>query len=134
MKLLIDGIQVTAAPGQSLLNIVTEMGLMTGTLSGDPLAAKIAGRVFTLNYIPVRHKDVAERDVIRKAMAASEGSVRLLRYSDPIGRDTYRRTAQFILFLALRRRWPNARAKMNCTVNAGVYIKVSGAENFSADE
>ena len=133
MKLLIDGIETAVKPGQSLLDIVTEMGLMTGTLSGDPLAAKIAGRVFTLNYIPVRHKDVAEREVIRKAMAASEGSVRLLRYSDPIGRDTYRRTAQFILFLALRRRWPNARAKMNCTVNAGVYIKVSGAEDFSAE-
>lgn len=134
MKLLIDGIQTTARPGQSLLDIVTELGLITGTLSGDPLAAKIAGRVFTLNYIPVRHKDAVEREVIRKAMAASEGVVRLLRYSDPIGRDTYRRTAQFILFLALRRRWPSASAKMNCTVGSGVYIKVSGAEDFSAAE
>lgn len=134
MKLLIDGIQTTAKPGQSLLDIVTELGLLTGTLSGDPLVAKIAGRVFTLNYIPVRHKDVIERDVIRKAMAASEGIVRLLRYSDPIGRDTYRRTAHFILFLALRRRWPNARAKMNCTVGSGAYVKVTGAEDFSAAE
>ena len=133
MKLLIDGIETTVRPGQSLLDIVTEMGLMKGTLSGDPLAAKIAGRVFTLNYVPLRHKDVAERETIRKAVVASEGVVRLLRYGDPLGRDTYRRTAQFILFLALRRRWPNAHAKMNCTVNAGVYIKVCGAEDFSAD-
>ena len=133
MKLWIDGIETTAAPGQSLLDIVTEMGLMTGTLSGDPLVAKIAGRVFTLNYIPVRHKDIVERESMRKAMAASEGVVRLLRYSDPIGRDAYKRTAQFILFLALRRRWPLARAKMNCTVGAGTYIKVSGAEDFSAE-
>ena len=58
MKLLIDGIETTAAPGQSLLDIVQNMGLIKGTLSEDPLAAKIAGRVFTLNYIPVRHKDV----------------------------------------------------------------------------
>ena len=133
MKLWIDGIETTAAPGQSLLDIVTEMGLMTDTLSGDPLVAKIAGRVFTLNYIPVRHKDIVERESMRKAMAASEGVVRLLRYSDPIGRDAYKRTAQFILFLALRRRWPLARAKMNCTVGAGTYIKVSGAEDFSAE-
>ena len=133
MKLLIDGIETTVRPGQSLLDIVTEMGLMKGTLSGDPLAAKIAGRVFTLNYVPLRHKDVAERETIRKAVVASEGVVRLLRYGDPLGRDTYRRTAQFILFLALRRRWPNAHAKMNCTVSAGVYIKVCGAEDFSAD-
>ena len=103
MKLLIDGIETTVRPGQSLLDIVTEMGLMKGTLSGDPLAAKIAGRVFTLNYVPLRHKDVAERETIRKAVVASEGVVRLLRYGDPLGRDTYRRTAQFILFLALRR-------------------------------
>ena len=134
MKLLIDGIETTAAPGQSLLDIVQNMGLIKGTLSEDPLVAKIAGRVFTLNYIPVRHKDVIERESMRKAMAASGGVVRLLRYSDPIGRDAYRRTAQFILFLALRRRWPSARTKMNCTVGAGAYFKVSGAENFSADE
>ena len=134
MKLLIDGIETTAAPGQSLLDIVQNMGLIKGTLSEDPLAAKIAGRVFTLNYIPVRHKDVIERESMRKAMAASGGVVRLLRYSDPIGRDAYRRTAQFILFLALRRRWPSARTKMNCTVGAGAYFKVSGAEKFSADE
>ena len=134
MKLLIDGRETVAAPEQSLLEIVTEMGLMTGTLSGDPLAAKIAGRVFTLNYIPVREKDIKERESMRKAMAASGGVIRLLRYSDPIGRDTYRRTAQFILFLALYRRWPDARAKMNCTVGAGAYIKVSGAEDFSAAE
>ena len=134
MKLLIDGRETVAAPEQSLLEIVTEMGLMTGTLSGDPLAAKIAGRVFTLNYIPVREKDIKERESMRKAMAASGGVIRLLRYSDPLGRDTYRRTAQFILFLALYRRWPNARAKMNCTVGAGAYIKVSGAEDFSAAE
>ena len=134
MKLLIDGRETVAAPEQSLLEIVTEMGLMTGTLSGDPLAAKIAGRLFTLNYIPVREKDIKERESMRKAMAASGGVIRLLRYSDPIGRDTYRRTAQFILFLALYRRWPDARAKMNCTVGAGAYIKVSGAEDFSAAE
>ena len=134
MKLWIDGMETVAMPEQSLLDIVTDMGLINGTLSNDPLAAKIAGRVFTLNYIPQREKDVKERESMRKAMAASGGVVRLLRYRDPIGRDTYKRTAQFILFLALRRRWPNAHAKMNCTVGAGVYIKVNGADDFSAAE
>ena len=132
MKLLIDGIEVTAAPEQSLLQIITEMGLMEGKLSTDPLAAKIAGRVFTLNYIPVREKDIKIRESMRRAMAASGGVIRLLRYSDPVGRDAYKRTAQFVLFLALRRLWPEARAKMSCTVGSGVYFKVE-AENFSAD-
>ena len=102
----------------------------------DPLAAKIAGRVFTLNYIPVRQKDIdtPERSSVRKAMAASDGKVTLLRYSDPTGRDAYRRTAQFVLFLAIRRLWPEARAKMNCTVGSGLYVKVIGATDFSSDK
>ena len=133
MKLLIDGIETTAKPGQSLLDIVTELGLLTGTLSGDPLAAKIAGRVFTLNYIPVREKDIKVRESMRRAMAASGGVIRLLRYTDPVGRDAYRRTAQFILFLAISRLWPKAQAKMGCTVGAGAYFKVEGATDFSAD-
>ena len=133
MKLLIDGIEITPTPGQSLLDIVKEMGLMEGKLSTDPLAAKISGRVFTLNYIPVREKDVKERESMRRAVAASGGVIRLLRYSDPIGRDAYRRTAQFILFLALSRLWPKAQAKMGCTVGAGAFFKVEGAEDFSAD-
>ncbi len=132
MQLLIDHIQVTPTPGQSLLEIVTEMGLMKGTLACDPLAAKFSGRVFSLNYIPLREKDVKERESMRRAMAASGGVVRLLRYSDPIGRDVYKRTAQFILFLALYRLWPNARAKMSCVVGSGTYFKVETAD-FSAD-
>ncbi|MBE6548338.1 MAG: nucleoside kinase, partial [Ruminococcaceae bacterium] len=57
----------------------------------------------------------------------------VLRYSDPLGRDAYRRTAQFVLFLALRRLWPDAHAKMNCTVGSGLYVKVINAPDFSAD-
>lgn len=133
MKLIIDGIEVTARTGESLLDIVKRIGLVRGRLSSDPLAAKLAGEVFTLNYIPIRQKDVLpERESVRKAVAASEGRVRLLRYSDPTGRDAYRRTAQFVLFLAIEQLWPNARAKMNCTVGSGLYVKVSGAEDFSA--
>lgn len=132
MKLIIDGIEIQAVPGQSLLDIIKDMGLIEGKLSTDPIVAKIAGRVFTLNYVPVRLKDVVERESARKAMAASGGVIRLLRYSDPTGRDAYVRTAQFILFLAMRRLWRNARAKMNCTVSSGIYVKVRGAEDFCA--
>ena len=132
MKLWIDERAVEAAPGQSLLDITQQMGLFEGKLSTDPLAAKIAGRVFNLNYIPVREKDIKERESMRKAMAASGGIVRLLRYSDPIGRDVYKRTAQFVLFLALRRLWSDARAKMSCAVGSGTYFKVEAAD-FSVE-
>ena len=134
MKLIIDGYVYWVRTGQSLLDIVRELGLIAGKLSTDPIAAKIAGEVFTLNYIPMREKDAAhERESIRKAMASADGVVRLLRYSDPSGKDAYRRTAQFVLFLAIRKLWPKARAKMNCTVGSGMYIKISGAEDFSAE-
>lgn len=135
MKLYIDGIEVTALPGQSLYDIASELGLFTGKLSTDPLVAKITGRVFTLNYIPLREKDVLpDRESVRKAMAASGGVIRLLRYGDASARDAYRRTAQFVLFLAIGRLWTDAQAKMSCTLGQGMYIKVTGAEDFSADK
>ena len=133
MQLIINNQNITPKPGQSLLEMVKEMGLITGKLSTDPIAAKIAGETFTLNYVPLRQKDVQEeRESIRKAMAASDGNVQLLYYQDPLGKDAYTRTAQFILFLAIRQLWPNARATMNCTVGAGLYIRVTGANWFSA--
>ena len=132
MKLIIDGHQTQAQPEQSLLDIIRELGLVTGKLSTDPLAAKIAGEVFTLNYIPVRTREAdPERPSIRRAMAASNGQVHLLRYSDAIGREVYARTAQYVLFLAIHRLWPNAKAKMNCTVGSGLFIAVYGAPDFS---
>ena len=53
MKLFIDGREVTAAPGQSLWDLIKLLGLHSDSLSEVPLAAKIAGEVFTLNYVPV---------------------------------------------------------------------------------
>ena len=133
MKLTIDGIVTEARPQESLYQIASRLGLITGKLSRDPLAAKIAGEVFTLNYIPVRQKDVGpERSSMRRAMAASNGAVQLLRYTDAAGREVYTRTAQFVIFLALRQLWPGALAKMNCTVGSGLYIEVSGAPDFDA--
>ena len=134
MKLIIDGREVIARADQSLLDIIREMGLVTGKLSTDPIAAKIAGDVFTLNYIPLREKDVrptSER--VRQAVSASGGEIKLLKYSDAAGQEVYTRTAQFVLFLALRQLWPKAEAKMSFTVGCGLYVKVSGAEDFSAE-
>ena len=134
MKLIIDGREVVAQPGQSLLNIISQLGLISGKLSEDPLAARIAGEVFTLNYIPVREKDAAgDSPNTRRAMAASGGEIKLLRYSDPAGKDAYVRTAQFVIFLALNRLWPEARAKMTCTLGPGLYIDVKNAPGFTAE-
>jgi len=133
MDLLIDGKKIDVSTGETLLNAVKKHGLVSGRLSKDPLAAKIAGEVFTLNYVPQRQQDAdPERPAVRRAMAASGGVVKLLRYSDPTGKDVYVKTAQFVLFLALEQLWPQARAKMDCTLGSGLYIRVEGVENFCA--
>lgn len=135
MELCIDGRKVTAEAGQSLLELIRRLGLDSQCLSTRPLAAKIAGEVFTLNYIPVRVQDVCQdRISMRRAMEASGGQIHLLRYQDPTGREAYTRTAQFVLFLALRQLWPQAVGKMNCTVGTGLYISVTGAPDFSAQK
>ena len=72
MELWIDGIRCVPFCDESLLQIIKRVGLDKGALSVRPLAAKIAGEVFNLNYVPVRTMDnSADRPSIRTAMAAS---------------------------------------------------------------
>ena len=133
MNLHIDGNTIAAKPGQSLLDQIRILGLEGESLKDRPLAAKIAGEVFTLNYIPLRETDSdTDRLSMRRAMAASNGEIRLLYYRDEAGKECYLRTAWFVIFLALRQLWPEAVCKMNCTLGSSVYIEVSGTENFSA--
>ena len=135
MKLYIDNHTVEPKPDQSLFDMIKELGLISGKLSSDPIVAKIAGRVFTLNYVPLRSKDVTpDRETIRTAMEASGGRIRLFRYAEPIGREAYERTAQFILFLAIKRLYPNATAKMSCTLGNSMYISITGTDDFSVNK
>lgn len=132
MELRIDGIKTFAKPNQTLLELVKELNMDSQSLAQRPLAAKIAGEVFSLNYIPVRQTDISqERPSIRRAMAASEGVITLLRYTDPSGKDVYERTVQFLLFLAIRLLWPEARARMNCTVGPALFVRIQGTVDFS---
>ncbi len=132
MKLTFDGHSIETTPGTSLLQLVQQLGLNGTCMADRPLAAKIAGEVFNLNYIPVREKDTdPDRPSIRRAMAASNGEVHLLHYGDAIGQEVYARTAQYVLFLAIHRLWPKARAKMNCTVGSGLFIAVYSCPDFS---
>jgi len=135
MYLIIDGNRMEAQPDKSLRELIVEAGMDSASLAERPLAAKIAGEVFTLNYVPVRSKDSQhERVSIRRAMEASKGEIRLLRYGDAMGKEAYIRTAQFVIFLAIRQLWPEARAKMTCTLGDSVFITISGAEGYSAHQ
>lgn len=135
MKLTIDGKSVVAERGQSLLDILNGLGIAGDKLSNMPIAAKIAGEVFNLNYIPVRvYEGYQDRPSIRRAMAASNGLIQLLKITDPAGRDVYDRTAQFVLFLAIHQLWPNARPKMGCTVGPALFVEVPDSADFSAEK
>ena len=135
MLLNIDGHEIKARAGESLQDLVCRLGLEGTGLSDRPLAAKLAGEVFTLNYVPLRSKDVqTDRPSVRRAMAASKGEVRLLYYRDSAGKECYIRTAQFVIFLALRQLWPGVRAKVNCTLGSSVYVQVMDCPDFSVSK
>lgn len=135
MTLTIDGRSVIAQPGQSLLDIIKELHLEGTSISQRPIAAKIAGEVFNLNYIPVRdNAGSTDRASMRRAMAASGGMIQLLRLTDPAGRDVYDRTAQFVIFLALHQLYPAATAKMGCTVGPALFVEITNEDSFSAEK
>lgn len=134
MQLWIDDKPVVAHPGENLLSLIKMLDLDADSLSKRPLAAKIAGEVFNLNYVPMREgTDNSERSSIRRAMLASQGKIHLLRYTDPVGRDVYERTAQYLVFLALYQLWPDMQATMNCTVGQGVFIEIHNYPSFCVE-
>lgn len=122
MILTLDGLQIDAHPGQSLLELIHANALDASSLKTRPLAAKIAGEVFTLNYIPVREN---QEDIPRRAIKASGGKIHLLRYTDTAGKEVYTRTACFLVFLSLQKLWPDCAAKISCTLGDSVYISVN---------
>lgn len=134
MELTIEGRAVVPGLDQSLKRLIDENNLDSMSLRTRPLAAKISGEVFTLNYVPFRSKDaMQENPALRRAMIASNGRIRLLRYSDQAGKEAYLRTMLFVLFLAVREEWPGASAKISCTLGNSVYISVSD-KSFSVEK
>lgn len=135
MQLTINGYAVQAGPGQSLRELIQVLNMDSPSLKERPLAAKIAGEVFTLNYIPVRtSSEEQDSTTMRRAMAASNGEIHLLRYSDGPGKKVYTRTACFLLFLAIRALWPDAVSKISCTLGNSVFLSVEneGGINVTA--
>ncbi len=131
MKLRINGYEIDAKPGQTLLELIEILGLSGAQLSQRPLAAKIAGEVFNLNYVPVRVTELcSDRPSIRRAMEVSGGEVQLLYYDDPSGKDVYERTARFVLFLALENCYPSIEARMGSTVGPALMIQLSNMDGF----
>lgn len=118
--------KVEVRTNETLLELLTRLNLDDGSLHSRPLAASVAGEVFNLNYIPQREKESDPgRPPVRRAMAAADGKIELLRYADPAGKEVYIRSAMFVVFLALHQLWPQVPAKISCTLGSSVFIELS---------
>ncbi len=137
MQIRINGIPADARPGESLREIVVRLGLDTESLKTRPIAADIAGEVFTLNYIPMRQKEQGDNPTtfrMRKAIRKGGGEVKLIRYGESRGRAIYERTIIYIFFLAMRELFPMAHAKVNYAVGPSLDISVDVEPQFTPDD
>lgn len=137
MQIHINGIPAEVSPGESLLDVVRRLGLDTASLKTRPIAADIAGEVFTLNYIPIREKEQGDNPTtfrMRKAIRKGGGEVKLIRYEESRGRAIYERTIIYIFFLAMRELYPQAHAKVNYAVGPSLDISVDMEPQFMADD
>lgn len=137
MQISIDGQVIEAAAGDRLVDLIRRLGLDTDSLKTRPLAADIAGEVFTLNYVPLRgveHDEAPSTQRMRRAIAKGGGKVRLIRYNEARGKAVYERTMLFVFFLAMRELFPNAKARVNHAVGAGLDIDIHADEPFGEDE
>ena len=137
MQIILDGHTIEANAGESLLSLVKRLGLDTDSLKTRPLAADIAGEVFTLNYIPVRKKDQGLTPSTlrtRRAVARADGTVSLIGYGEARGKAVYERTLLFVFFLAVRELFPTARARVNYAVGAGIDIEIEKEEALTEAE
>lgn len=126
MLLSINEKKVEVQTGETLLELLKRLNLDDGSLHSRPLAASVAGEVFNLNYIPQREKESdPSRPPVRRAMAAANGEIELLRYFDPAGKEAYIRSAMFVVFLALHQLWPQVPAKISCTLGSSVFISLT---------
>lgn len=105
MPITIEGKTAEFRPGTTIIDYITELGLDSASLSEKPLAAMLGGEIFNLGYAPRR-----------------DCELRLLRYSDSEGRRVYERTLRFVLIIAVRKLFPDARVIVQYSLGQGVYI------------
>ena len=136
MQITVNGIPAEVRAGESLRDITVRLGLDTDSLKTRPIAADIAGEVFTLNYIPMREKEQGDTPTtfrMRKAIRKGGGSVKLIRYGESRGRAIYERTIIYIFFLAMRELYPQAHAKVNYAIGPSLDISVELEPQFTPD-
>lgn len=132
MLLKLDGIEVEANGGETLIELIRKAGLEDKSLKRRPLAAQIGGEIFHLHYVPLRlHEGELE---LRSAVADAAGKIKLLRYPDTLGRRVYERTMLFVFILAVRKLFPKARVLVQYTLGQGLYIRLEKSPSLSTED
>ena len=117
MNLTINGIPVCIEKGQTIHDAIVKLNLESKSLKKRPLAAQIGGEVYSLRYAP-----------------RYDSEIRLLRYSEDVGRRVYERTLQFILILAVRRLFAGARVIARYSLGPGIYITIDKSPELSKQD
>ncbi|MBQ9833481.1 MAG: nucleoside kinase, partial [Clostridia bacterium] len=112
MVLTIDGKKTEAIQGSSILDAINSMSdtndMKNATkLKDRPLAARIGGEIYSLNYTP--HHDC---------------DIHLLRYDSREGKRVYERTLQFVFLAAVDELFPNSEVTIAYTLGTGLYTKI----------
>ena len=137
MKIRINDIPVEVRPGESLLDIVKRLGLDTDSLKTRPIAADIAGEVFTLNCVPMREKEQGATPTtfrMRKAIRKGGGEIKLILYGESRGRAIYERTVIYIFFLAMRELYPKVHCRVNYAIGPAIDVSVETETTFTPDD
>lgn len=137
MQITIEGHSIEAHAGDRLVDLIRQLGLDTDSLKTRPLAADIAGEVFTLNYAPLRgvsEDNAPSTERLRRAIRNGAGKVSLIRYDEARGKAVYERTLLFVFFLAMRELFPNAKARVNHAIGAGLDIEIVSDEPFGEED
>ncbi|OQB24252.1 MAG: Uridine kinase [Firmicutes bacterium ADurb.Bin182] len=117
MNITVNGIPVCLEQGQTIHDAVVKLGLESKSLRKRPLAAQIGGEVYSLRYAP-----------------RYDSEIRLLRYSEDLGRRVYERSLQFILILSIRKLFPGARVIARYSLGPGVYFTVEKMPELSPED
>ena len=117
LNMNIDGKTIGIQSGKTILDAVRMAGLDSISLAERPLAAQIAGEVFSLSFTPNKNTDM-----------------HLLRYGDEMGRRVYERTLQFVFIVAVRKLYPTARVWVRYSLGSGLFITISDGDKVFTQE
>lgn len=107
MLITVDGKTVTLETGGTVSEAIRLAGLNADTAGERPLAARIGGEIFNLNY-------TLKRDC----------ELNLLRFADEEGRRVYERTLQFVFISAVRKCLPDAEMLFKYSAGQGIFITI----------